>query len=130
MASNGPVYCSTQAWDQVRNHELGVDVVTFDIPATIRAFDSTLPLSGENVQADLTGLVSFDLHDKTLQKKIKTIQYDTQLYLPGLVAFFHDLGRTYFYFLGAKEDNSDDQFIQLSGVLATQRAGGPTVVAY
>ena len=114
----------------MRNHELGVDVVTFDIPATIRAFDSTLPLSGENVQADLTGLVSFDLHDKTLQKKIKAIQYDTQLDLPGLVAFFHDLGRTYFYFLGAKEDNSDDQFIQLSGVLATQRAGGPTVVAY
>ena len=130
MDSNGSVYYSSQSWDQIRGYEPGIDVISFNVSSTVPDADLTLPVAGENVQTNPQGLIIFDAADRTLQQRFKAIQYDVQLDRAGLVAFFHDSGSTFVYFSGSNEGNSDDQFIQLTGVLAQQLAGGQTVVAY
>lgn len=130
MDSDGSVYYANQAYDQIRNYQLGVDTLTFHIATAVAPPDLSTPAAGTNVQTLRSGFINFHGSDTSLAQKFKAVQYDDQLDSPGSLAFFHDAGSTYLYFAGSEGGNEDDQFIQLAGILASQVSGGQVVILY
>lgn len=73
--------------------------------------------AGSNIQQSAGGKITFDAADNILALKVAAIQADTQLHTAGATAFFEDGGNTYVYFAGATTASSDDELVQLTGVI-------------
>lgn len=99
----------------------GADTLAFEGFSILLAADNSAIVAGSgvgsNVQQSAGGKITFDAADNTLALKIAAIQADTQLNTVKATAFFEDSGNTYVYFAGATTASSDDQLVELTGVI-------------
>lgn len=126
MGTNGSV--AGTSMDKIASYGLTADILTFGGATTLLAADATATVAGVNVAQSAGGLVTFAAADNTLALKIAAIQADAQLDAAGSVAVFNDGGNAYVYYAGAAIGNTDDQIIELTGVVATSIAAGATTI--
>ena len=99
----------------------GSDTLGFQNASILLPADNSVIVAGSgvgsNVQQSAGGKITFDAADNTLALKIAAIQADTQLKTVKTTAFFEDSGNTYVYYAGATTASSDDELVQLTGVI-------------
>lgn len=99
----------------------GADTLAFEGFSILLAADNSAIVAGSgagsNVQQSAGGKITFDAADNTLALKVAAIQADTQLKIAKATAFFEDSGNTYVYNAGATTASSDDELVELAGVI-------------
>ena len=99
----------------------GADTLAFQNTSILLATDNNAIVArsgaGSNVQQSAGGKITFDAADNTLALKVAAIQADTQLKIAKATAFFEDSGNTYVYNAGATTASSDDELVELAGVI-------------
>jgi hypothetical protein len=99
----------------------GADTLAFQNTSILLATDNSAIVAGSgagsNVQQSAGGKITFDAADNTLALKVAAIQADTQLKIAKATAFFEDSGNTYVYNAGATTASSDDELVELAGVI-------------
>jgi hypothetical protein len=110
----------------------GSDILDFGTGGVVLNLENDGTTATTDVDTTAGGKVVFAAADDTYAEKVTAIQADTQLGAIGSVAFFEDSGNTYVYSAGALIGDSDDQIVELTGVVGLSTitiVGGDLTIA-
>lgn len=132
FSTNGSV--SGTSLDKITDFNTGgSDILDFAATGVLLAAESNGTTATSDVDTTAGGKIVFAAADDTFAKKVVAIQADTQLDAIASVAFFEDSGNSYVYYAGAAIGNTDDQIVELTGVVGlttiTVNGGGDLTLA-